>query len=207
MAKKPNGTLRSDQPTIELVRMARGGDAEALNALIERCLPPLRRFAHGRLRGSARNLLDTGDLVQEAVVNALLHLDTFEPRRVGALQAYLRTAVINKIRDEVRRVRRRPIMAELVDEIPSKSVSALEAAIGNQRTTHYKLALKRLRPKDRELVVARMESQWSHEEIGRFFGFPTTPAARMAVKRALQKLLKELEIIVRPRKSPSTRGD
>ena len=132
-------------------------------------------------------------------MNALLHLDTFEPRRVGALQAYLRTAVINKIRDEVRRVRRRPVMAELVDEIPSNNVSALELAIRKQRTDHYRLALKRLRPKDRELVVARIESQWTHEGIAGFFGFPSTPAARMAVKRALQKLINELELTIRPR--------
>ena len=181
--------------------MAREGDGKAMNALLERCLPPLRRFAHGRLRGAARNLLDTGDLVQEAVMNALLHLDTFEPRRVGALQAYLRTAVINKIRDEVRRVRRRPAMAELGDEIPSTNVSALEIAIRKQRTDHYNLALKRLRAKDRELVVARMESQWTHEEVARFFGFPTTPAARMAVTRALKALVKELETIIRPPKT------
>jgi RNA polymerase sigma-70 factor (ECF subfamily) len=192
--------LQSDQPTIELVIKAKGGDALALEALLERCLPPLRRFAHGRMRGPLRAYLDTGDLVQDAAMNAIRRLDTFEPRRVGALQAYLRRAVINKIRDEVRRVRRRPALTELLDNIPSTGATVLEEAIRNQRTIQYQAALKRLRPKDRELVVARVESQWTTDEIAQFFGFSTKAAAQMAVKRAQQRLMKEVENLTRPAK-------
>ena len=74
----------------------------ALEALLERCLPPLKRWAHGRLPARARGGLDTGDLVQEAAMHVLARLDKFEPRHVGAMQAYLRMSVINRIRDEIR---------------------------------------------------------------------------------------------------------
>src|SRR5262245_29002524 len=86
--------LMSDEPTIELVVRAQGGDRLAVEALLERCLPPLKRWAHGRLPASARGRLDTGDLVQEAALHVVARIDRFEPRHVGAMQAYLRLSVI-----------------------------------------------------------------------------------------------------------------
>ena len=107
-----NATLLSDEPTIELVVRAREGDRLAVEALLQRSIPSLRRFAHGRLPAAARGSLDTGDLVQETVLHVLRRLDTFEPRHVGAMQAYLRQSVINRIRDEVRRIGRHPTPVE-----------------------------------------------------------------------------------------------
>src|ERR1041384_963045 len=45
----PETALLSDEPTIELVLSARNGNRTALEALLERCIPQLRRWAHGRL--------------------------------------------------------------------------------------------------------------------------------------------------------------
>src|SRR5262245_60264019 len=101
------------ESTEDLLARVRQGDRDALDALIDRCLPALRRWARGRLPAGARGLLDTQDIVQDAMVRALDHLDTFESRHEGALQAYLRQAVINRIRDEARRVERRPPPQEL----------------------------------------------------------------------------------------------
>ncbi|MGH9722673.1 MAG: RNA polymerase sigma factor [Bryobacteraceae bacterium] len=195
MAKKnaESGTLLSDDSTIELVLKARAGDRFALEALLQRCLPSLRRWAHGRLPPVARGHIDTGDLVQEAAMNAIARLDTFEPRQVGALQAYLRTTVTNKIRDEMRRIGRRPAPAELTEGIASAGATPLEISIRNQAYRRYRAAVKRLRPKDRELVVARIEAQWTIQEVMQYFGFATTAAARMAVTRALKRLMKQLE--------------
>lgn len=197
--------LLSDEPTVELVRKARTGDAAALEALLERCLPPLRRWAHGRLPVRARGHLDTVDLVQEAAINAVARLQTFEPRGVGAMQGYLRRSVINKIRDEMRRVSRRPLPAELTDNIFSDDATPLERLMLKRRYRQYKAALKRLRPKDRDLVVARMESQWTIQQIRQSFGFATAAAARMAVTRALRRLMTQLETGDAPAK-PKTRA-
>ena len=71
----------------------------------------------------------TGDIVQEAALHALRRLDTFEPRHVGAMQAYLRQSVINRIRDEVRRIDRQPPPVELPDDHPGDRTSPLELAI------------------------------------------------------------------------------
>src|ERR1044072_1213301 len=83
----PETGLLSDEPTIELVLSARNGNRTALEALLERCIPQLRRWAHGRLPAHARGTLDTGDLVQEAAMHVLARLDKFAPRHGGAMQA------------------------------------------------------------------------------------------------------------------------
>ena len=97
------------------------GDREALDALFKRHLGPLRRWARGRLPKWTRDLRDTEDLVQETLAQTLRHVDDFEPRHEGALRAYLRQAVLNRIRDEVRRVSRISVVpglgeaAEVID--------------------------------------------------------------------------------------------
>ena len=183
-----DGTLLSDEPTIELVVRAREGDRMAVEALLQRSIPSLTRFAHGRLPAAARGSLDTGDLVQETVLHVLRRLDTFEPRHVGAMQAYLKQSIINRIRDEIRRVGRHPAPGELVDDPPGNAPSPLEMTIQHESYERYRNALARLSTRDRELVVARMEAQWSFAQIAERFGIPTADAARMAVNRALKKL-------------------
>jgi RNA polymerase sigma-70 factor (ECF subfamily) len=187
-------SLLSDEPTIELVLQARGGDRMALEALLERCLPPLKRWAHGRLPSHARGTLDTGDLVQEAALHVLARLDKFEPRHVGAMQAYLRMSVINRIRDEIRRVGRRPEAVELPDDVQSDATSPLEIAIREEAYQRYRDALRRLRTRDREMVVARIEVQWSISEIAQRFGMPSIDAARVAVSRSLKRLTAQFTV-------------
>jgi RNA polymerase sigma-70 factor (ECF subfamily) len=178
----------TDQPTVELVMKAQGGDRLAVEALLQRCLPRLKRWARGKLPAAARGQLDTDDLVQEAAFHIVKRLDRFEPRHVGAMQAYLRQSVINKIRDEMRRVGRHPAELELPEDHPSDATSPLEAALRGETYQRYRDALAQLSSKDRELVVARIESQWSLSEIADRFEMPSVDAARMAVTRALKRL-------------------
>jgi RNA polymerase sigma factor (sigma-70 family) len=85
--------------TFDLVERAKTGDSGALNDLFARYMPSLRRWASGRLPRWTRDLMDTDDLVQETVVRAVKRMDRFESRHQGALQAYLRQAIVNRIRD------------------------------------------------------------------------------------------------------------
>ena len=187
------GTLLSDEPTIELVVKAREGDRLAVEALLQRSIPSLKRFAHGRLPPAARGALDTGDLVQETVLHVLRRLDTFEPRHVGAMQAYLRQSVINRIRDEVRRIGRHPAPAELPQDLASDMPSPLEEAVRAEAYDRYRAVLEQLSPRDREMVVARIEAQWSLGEIAERFNMRTVDGARMAVTRAMRRLMDRLK--------------
>jgi RNA polymerase sigma factor (sigma-70 family) len=186
-------TLLSDQPTVELIIRARGGDSAAIDAILQRCLPSLKRWAHGRLPAAARGHLDTGDLVQDAAMNAIAKLDTFEPRHVGAMQAYLRQSVINRIRDEMRRFVRRPVSVELPVDLSSDAPSPEEQAIHEQTYTRYRGAMNALKPRERELVIARVEMQWTTPEIAKHFEFNTVDGARMAVNRAMLRLAAEMK--------------
>jgi len=187
-----SSALLSDEPTIELIARARTGDAVAAEALLQRCLPPLKRWAHGRLPSAARGSLDTDDIVQSAALHLLKRLDRFEPRHVGAMQAYLRQSVINRIRDEVRRIGRQPPPIELPEELPSDKSSPLENAIQAEAYERYLTALGKLRPRDRELIVGRIEMQWTFPEIHHRFEFSTIDAARVAVGRAVRRLTASL---------------
>ena len=185
--------LLSDETTMELVVRAREGDRMAVEALLQRCLPVAdalgARQAARRPRAAS---LDTGDLVQEAALHALRRLDVFEPRHVGAMQAYLRQSVINRIRDEVRRVTRHPAPVELPPDHAADATSPLEAAIEAESYERYRKALSTMNPRHREIVVARVELQWSLAEIAQRFGMRTADAARMAVSRALKRLSSEM---------------
>jgi RNA polymerase sigma-70 factor (ECF subfamily) len=185
--------LLSDEPTIELVVRAREGNRDAVEALLQRCIPRLKRWAHGRLPAAARGSLDTGDLVQETVLHVLRRLDHFEPRHVGAMQAYLRMSVINRIRDEVRRIGRQPAPSELPEDLSTDLPSPLETAVQSEAYERYRTALGELSTKEREMIVARIEAQWSLAEIAQKFSLSTADAARMAVTRALKKLTDRLK--------------
>lgn len=191
--ERPGGTAqRSEETTLALLLRAREGDHRSVEALFERCLPTLRRWARGRLPAYARDLLDTQDLVQEALLHTLKGLRTFEPRHQGALQAYLRQAIANRIRDEIRKVHRRPAAVELDEECADAGPSPLQQAIGREGFEKYEAALERLRPADREAIIARLELQQSYEEIAIALGKPTPNAARVAVMRAIAHLVEAM---------------
>jgi RNA polymerase sigma-70 factor (ECF subfamily) len=179
--------------TLDLLRRAQAGDQASVEALFARCVPRLRRWARGRLPHYARDLADTQDLVQETVLHTLRHLNDFEPRHEGALHAYLRQAVANRIRDEIRRVQRRPTATTVGESVVDPAPSPLEHAIGREGFERYEAALQRLKPSDREVIVARIELQQSYDEIAVAIGKPTANAARVAVTRALARLVEELD--------------
>lgn len=178
--------------TLTLLTRARAGDSQALDDLFGRYLPSLQRWASGRLPRWARDMAETQDLVQETLVQTFKKLDGFEHRGEGALQAYLRQAVMNRIRDELRRAGRRPAPEPLDPEAPDQGLSPLEAAIGVEAVERYEAALGRLADTDRELIIARVELGLTYAELAEATGKPSSDAARMAVARALVRLAEEM---------------
>ncbi|HTL45826.1 MAG TPA: RNA polymerase sigma factor [Vicinamibacterales bacterium] len=179
--------------TADLLQRARLGDGDALNELYSRYLPSLRRWARGRLPQWTRDLRDTDDVVQETLVQSLKHIGAFQPRHEGALQAYLRQALVNRVRDEVRRTTRRGVASEIDSRHPDEAASPLEQAIGSEALARYESALQRLRAEERELVIARVELGLNYQQIAVSHGKPSADAARMAVSRALVRLAEEMD--------------
>jgi RNA polymerase sigma-70 factor (ECF subfamily) len=181
------------ESTLDLIERVRQGDAAARERLFERCLPPLQRWARGRLPPYARDIADTHDIVQDAAISTLNNLCRFESQHPGALLAYLREAVANRIKDHIRRANRRPMSVMLDDALPETRPSPLQEAIGQEHIARYEAALARLNDMDRAAIVSRIELQLSFAEVASALGKPTANAARVAVVRAIERLIREMD--------------
>jgi len=188
--------------TFELLTRANGGDRLALEALFIRHGPRLRRWASGRLPAWAREMTDTDDLVQDALLQTFKKLEGFDVRGTGALYAYLRQAVLNRVKDELRRKSRRPQAVTLDDLAVDAGPSPLERAIGSEALARYEAALAQLTPDDQAAIIGRLELGCSYEELAETMGKPTPDAARKAAQRALMKLVAQMELLLSEQSSP-----
>jgi RNA polymerase sigma-70 factor (ECF subfamily) len=182
----------TDESSVVLLREAQQGDRRALDELCSRYLPRLRRWAHGRLPGHARDLLDTDDLVQESLLRTLRRLGSLHAPHGASLNAYFHKAIINQIRRQVERARRNASLGESNDAEPSPAPSPLDVTIGREAVARYETALAALRAEDRELIIMRVELGCRYRELACILGRPSPDAARVAVARALTRLGKEM---------------
>jgi len=177
----------------DLVARAQTGDRAALDELLVRSLPLVQRWAHGRLPAYARGALDTDDLVQQAAYRTLKRLHLFQPRHVYSLQAYLREAVVNRIRDAVRSQTRHGVKdgaaGDTVEERCDETApSPLEEVLKQETVDRYRRGLKKLKAHDQRAVVLRLELDMDYGELARHLGKSSEAAARMAARRAMERL-------------------
>jgi RNA polymerase sigma factor (sigma-70 family) len=176
-----------------LLERARGGDREALERLCGRYIPRLRRWARGRLPRPAREMIDTDDLVQDAVVDTLKHIERFDPQQPSSFQAYLRRTIVNKIRNEIRRTSRKPAVESMTGEEMESGPSPLDITAGRELAERYNQALAHLPEEDQEAIISRVEMGCSYTEVADVLGKASPDAARMALGRALVRLIKEMK--------------
>ena len=193
MRAEPTVDSGSVDDTTDLLTRARSGDRAALDTLFARHLPVLRRWASGRLPQWARDIGDTGDLVQDTLLETFKNIEAFEPRGDGALRAYLRTALVNRIRQELRRRATRPLALAIDSGFAAHGTSPLDAAIGSETESRYEQGLMTLTEDVRAAVVARVELGLSFSEIAELIDKPSPDAARMSVVRGLVKLAEAME--------------
>lgn len=189
---RPESSRPALDSTVTLLDRYRGGDTGARDQLVARYLPVLRRWARGRLPSAARDMQDTEDLVQNTFLSSLAQLGHFRPEHEGAFLAYLRRALMNRVRDEIRRVRRRPLRDELPSSIADETRSPLDRLIGHDMLERYESALELLPAPQREAIVMRVEMGYSYREIAQAVGQPSENAARMAIVRGLARLAEHI---------------
>ena len=188
----PHPSTAAESTTV-LIEHARGGDRDARDAIFARYLPRLQRWARGRLPRWARDTADTHDLVQETLLQTFKNIGRFEPRGELALQAYLRQALANRVRDELRRFARQPGRDPLDEGQPAHSASPLDLALGSEAAERYERALAALPEADRDILIARTEMGYSYQELADALGRPSADAARKACERALLRLAAEMK--------------
>jgi RNA polymerase sigma-70 factor (ECF subfamily) len=185
------------ESTLNVLERAKAGDSAAARTLIERALPSVRRWAHGRLPRYARRGDDTEDVVQDVFLRTFRRIERFQHRTVGGLQAYLRQAVVNRVRDLIRGSKRRGIQTALDADPPDWKPSPLEAAILRQQLDRFLEGLQKLRPPDRQVVIWRIELGYTADEIATKLG-KSRAAAGMTISRALTRLAKAMDLETDP---------
>ena len=191
---RPGGGVPPDPGSEQrLLNRVRRGSSSAVNALFERYAPWLRRRASGRLPQWARSGVATSDLVQDVLHHAFARLNWFESKHVSALRAYLRRAVENRVQDELRRAIRRLDLARLApgEEPPRPFEDAApqyRQLLHDEMWGRYREGLKRLKVRDRRLIVGRAELGYNYEQLAATERLPSPDAARKALKRAVIRL-------------------
>jgi len=187
--------MPSRQPSAEplsathtLLANVKAGDLAAREALYCRFHAPLSTWVRGRLPAYARGLTDTGDLVQDALMCSLSQLSDFKQTTDRGFLRYLQTSVMNGLRKEIRRHKRRGQHVEFPEELISDHRTPLDEVLEKEQLELYDQAVESLSNEEQDLVVARLELEMSFRDVAIHLGKPSADAARVAFHRALRKL-------------------
>ena len=138
----------------------------------------------------ARGAVDTSDLVQDTLRRTFTRLPWFQSKHAGALRAYLRRALENRIRDELRRATCRmenTISSEPLQ--PLKDAPQLQQLMDDETWGRYLRGLKHLSARDRRLIVGRAELGYNYRQLAFIESLSSADAARKALQRALERLI------------------
>jgi RNA polymerase sigma factor (sigma-70 family) len=164
------------------------------------------RAQAGRLPPAARGMVETQDIVLEAVHRGMSRLPELQLQGPGTLIAYMRRILKNLIVDYVRSAVRRPYAVALDERQADLGQSPLERVLDSERLELYEAALERLKPRDAALVTLRVEEQLGHEEIAVELGLASGNAARIAGKRAVLRLAHEMSKLSRLKRHAAVAG-
>lgn len=176
------------ESTQTLLRLAASGNSNAREQLFARLHPRLTAWASTRLPAGARQLCDTSDLVQKVLTATDRRLASIDLERTGDIYRYLRTGILNAIRNEIDRVSRRPPVGELSEIVPDPGPAPLEQLITAEAMAQYDDALATLDPEQQALVIMRFELGLPFSEIADTLGAATPDAIRMRTRRAVKAL-------------------
>jgi RNA polymerase sigma-70 factor (ECF subfamily) len=188
--------------TIELVKLAQGGDHTALDCLLGRYYERVRRIVRVRVSPGLRARIEVGDILQEVFLHAIQRFSDFEMRDEASLIHWLAQIAAWKIKDRFdhdrankRDARREQALLssagknpDLVD--PQQSPS--EAAASHESQELLEQCLDAMPEEYRELIVLRNFVGLDWEAIAQKTGRPSAGAARMKHQTAYLDLCKRL---------------
>ncbi len=182
------------QETTVLLRRAREGVPDALDALYARVAGRLLGFIRLRLGRTLRAQLESRDILQATLIKSFEHLAQFEHSDSASLMSWLARIAENEIRDRadyLTRQRRDARAEEPLDtahtNIAAPMRSALTQVILDERARRLEEALEELEPHHREIIVLRMFEELGFKEIGARLG-KSEDACRMLFARAMAAL-------------------
>jgi RNA polymerase sigma factor (sigma-70 family) len=170
--------------TAVLLQQLRGGDHQARAQLVLRLQPLLARFAHGRLPRLLRHEQDTLDLVQSTWLKVLDKLDHIECTGAGTFFSYLRTVLLNSLREALRRKLHGPFqqgaIADVQIQLPAANTDPADWLA-------YEQLLDTLEAEYCALIIMRFEFGMSFVEIAEEL-HESADGVRMKLNRAIQRM-------------------
>jgi RNA polymerase sigma-70 factor (ECF subfamily) len=191
------------QKTQELVAMAQKGDQTALNHLYMVYSERVRWMIRFRMSKELRSKLESMDLVQDTLLQALRGLDGFTYKNEGDFLRWLSKIAENELRGSLRKLHadKRDIRkdARLNDNrqktgnqcagIPTPVDTTTPSVIMSKRDELARLekAIDELKPEYREVIVLTKIDGLSYNEIGQRLS-KSDDAVRKLVSRAMAEL-------------------
>ena len=175
---------------MDLVQRIRAGDRAAWDELYARYHDQLLLAVRMRLGAGLRRHVESEDIFQSVALEAFQALGRFEYRGTGSLERFLRTLVVNKIRDradlfaaEKRGGAHAPRPLEESIPAPGEPLGYHDA----ERYERLERALNALAPDERQLIVLRKLEGLSSQEVAAQLGC-SDEATRKAFSRAMARL-------------------
>jgi RNA polymerase sigma-70 factor (ECF subfamily) len=182
------------QETTRLLRQARDGEADALDALYQRVAGKLLALIRLRLGRTLRSQLESRDILQATLLKSFEHFHQFEQSDSPSLMAWLARIAENEILDRAdyhsrqRRDARLEVPLETAHaDIAASLRSALTQVLFEERAERLEEAMESLEPHYREVIVLRSYEELSFPEIGARLG-KSEDACRMLFARAMAAL-------------------
>jgi RNA polymerase sigma-70 factor (ECF subfamily) len=169
----------------QLLARWRQGDEHATRALFERHRDDAFRLAYALLRDRA----DAEDAAQDALIDALLRPELYDPRR-ASFSTWLHAIVVNRCRRQRRTAQRR--LAAFwrrwrLREAPVSPPTPEASALDRELTAQLWDAIGELSEPLREALVLRVWGDHSYAELGHILDCPAR-TAQSRVRLAMEAL-------------------
>ena len=195
--------------TEQLLEGVKNGDHDAVNALLDRHRPTLRRLIRMRLDQKIQQRVDVSDIVQDVLVEANRRLPDYLKEAKLSFRLWLRQIAKDRVIDAHRRHRvsakrsvdREQPMAiaagprrstlELVKQLCDPELTPAAAVAQQELAERVEQAIAQLDEQDCEIIVMRHYEQLTNQEIAQALEL-SEPAASMRYLRAVRRLRKML---------------
>jgi RNA polymerase sigma-70 factor (ECF subfamily) len=186
--------------TPRLVVLAQQGKTEAMNVLLCRYVPRVRKIVTIRMGPKLKGVVDPDDVVQDALTQVFSGIRLFKPITEGSFRNWVARLTENEIIDHLRKATTKRETFErraLRGHEAGVSLSKLMAPDGDwpskkaeQRELEAKVeeALSQLPKHHREIIVLHTLCEMEFTEVAVTMGFESANTARQMYFRAMEKL-------------------
>ena len=181
-----------------VIERCKRGDREAFAFIVQKYMKPAYYIALGYV-GKPEDALD---LSQDAFVNAFRHIRRFDSTK--SFFPWFYSIIKNLCMNHLNRLHRRKedSIDQMAEEegqvsIPVETINPEQTLVRKDLGAKIGLALKRLRPKDREIIILQHLQDYSYQEIADLLDIPigTVMSRLYTARRALRRELERMGVM------------